>query len=114
MENCFTKCCFDFEVAGPHFECNQSNYRGNHDPVFAVFYQRVSDEYCYCLNRKQLGQYWRCIVKDTNCLCSSRCERCKACKEMYHVFVELQDSYFFITNTKVANNNEDKPYQPIM
>ena len=36
---------------------------------------------------------------------------------MYHVFVELQyffTSYFFIPNTKVANNNEDKPYQPVI
>ena len=33
---------------------------------------------------------------------------------MSHVFVELQDSYFFIPNIKVANNYEDKPYQPVM
>ena len=33
---------------------------------------------------------------------------------MSHVFVELQDSYFFIPNTKVANNYEDKPDQPVM
>ena len=33
---------------------------------------------------------------------------------MSHVFVELQDSYFFIPNTKVANDYEDKPYQPVM
>ena len=33
---------------------------------------------------------------------------------MSHVFVELQDSYFFIPNTKVANNYEDKRYQPVM
>ena len=91
-----------------------SQTKGNHDPAFAVFYQRANNEYCYYLNRKQLGQYWRCIVEDTNFLCSSRCERCKACKEMSHVFVELQDSYFFIPNTKVANNYEDKPYQPVI
>ena len=33
---------------------------------------------------------------------------------MSHVFVELQDSYFFIPNTKVSSNYEDKPYQPVM
>ena len=114
MENRFTKCCFDFEVVGCHSECNRSKCKRNHDPAFAVFYQRANNEYCYCLNCKQLGQYWRCILEDTNFLCSSRCERCKACKEMSHVFVELQDSYFFIPNTKVSNNYEDKPYQPVM
>ena len=114
MENRFTKCSFDFEVVSFHSECDRSNCKGNQDPAFAVFYQRANNEYCYCLNRKQLGQYWRCIVEDTNFLCLSRCERCKACKEMSHVFVELQDSYFFIPNTKVANNYEDKPYQPVL
>ena len=101
MENRFTICCFDFEVVGFHSECNQSNCKGNHDPAFAVFYQRANDEYCYCLNRKQLGQYWRCIVEDTNFLCSGRCERCKACKEMSHVFDELQDSYFLYQMLKL-------------
>ena len=33
---------------------------------------------------------------------------------MSHVFIELQDSYFVIPNTKVANNYEDKPYQTVM
>ena len=32
---------------------------------------------------------------------------------MSDVFEELQDSYFFVPNTKVANN-EQKPYQPVM
>ena len=103
-----------FEVVGFDSECDQSNCKENHDPAFAVFCQRANDEYCYCLNRKQLGQYQRCIVEDTNFLCSSRCEQCKACKEMSHVFIELQDSYFVIPNTKVANNYEDKPYQTVM
>ena len=49
-----------------------------------------------------------------NFLCSSRCERCKACKEMSHVFEELQGTYFSVPNTKVANNDEQKPYQPLM
>ena len=92
MENSFAKCCFNFEVVVFHSECDESYGKRNHDPAFAVFYQRANYEYCYCLNRKQLGQFWRCIVEDTNFLCWSRCERCKACKEMSHVFVELQDS----------------------
>ena len=109
MENRFIKFCFDFEVVGFHSERDRSNCVGNHDPGFAVFCQRANDEYCYCLSQKKLGQYWRCIVEDTNVLCSSRCERCKAFKELSHVFVELQDSSFFIPNSKVANNYEDKP-----
>ena len=42
------------------------------------------------------------------------CERCKTCKEMSNVFEELHNSYFFLPNTKVANNDEQKPYQPVM
>ena len=114
MENRFTKCSFDFEVVSFHSECDRSSCKGNQDPAFAVFYQRANNEYCYCLNRKQLGQYWRCIVEDTNFLCLSRCERCKACKEMSHVFTELQDAYFCQPKTKPAKNYEDKSYQPVM
>ena len=33
---------------------------------------------------------------------------------MSDVFEELQDSYFFVPNTKVANNDEQKPYQPVI
>ena len=95
MKNCFTKCCFDYEVVGFHSECDIQGCKGNYDPAFTVYYQKVNDEYCYCLNRKQLGQYWRCVVENTNFLCPSRCERCKACKEMPHVFSKLQDSYIF-------------------
>ena len=42
------------------------------------------------------------------------CERCKTCKEMSNVFEELHNSYFFLPNTKVANNDEQKPYQPVI
>ena len=114
MENRFTKCCFDFDVVGFHSVCDMQGCKGNHHPAFTVYYQKVNDEYCYCLNRKQLGQYWRCVVDNTNFLCPSRCERCKACKEMSHVFSELQDSYFFHPRTDLPNCFVDKPYQPVM
>ena len=59
MENSFTKRCFDYEVVDVHSECDMQGCRGNDDPAFTVYHQKVNDEYCYGLNCKQLGQYWR-------------------------------------------------------
>ena len=35
------------------------------------------------------------------------------CKET-NAFVELQVAYFFCPNTTQANNQESKPYQPVL
>ena len=114
MENRFTKCCFDFEPSGTRSECDRLTCSGNHNPAFQLYYQRANNHYCYYLNRKQLGQYWRCVVEDRNSLCLSQCEHCSICKETNDVFVELQDAYFFQPNTKLRTKNEDKPFQPVM
>ena len=65
-----------------------------------------NNEYFYCLNREQLGQYWKCVVEDRDSFCPSRCNQCNICKEMWDVFTELQDSYFFYPKSSVANNQE--------
>ena len=111
MENRFTKCCFGFEPSGTRSECDRLTCSGNHNPAFNLYYQRANNNYCYCLNRKQLGQYWRCVVQDRDSLCPSKCKHCSICKEMNDVFVELQDAYFFQPNTRPI---EDKTYQPVM
>ena len=80
--------------------------------VIYLFYHKVNNEYFYCVNREQLGQYWRCVVEDRDVFCRDRCDKCNICKEM-SVFSELQDSYFFYPRTDYANNQEDIPYQPI-
>ena len=114
MENRFTKCCFDFEPSGTRSECDRLTYSGNHNPAFNLYYQRANNCYCFCLSRKQLGQYWGCVVEDRISSCSSKCEHCSICKEMHDVFVDLQDAYFFQPNTNRLINNEDKPFQPVM
>ena len=95
MENRFLNCCFNFQLVGYHFECDRINCKSNHSPEFPVYREKSLDLHCYCLNRQQLGQYWRCIVQDCNFLCQRQCGCCSICNEMSHIFVKLQDVYFF-------------------
>ena len=113
MENRFLNCCFDYTLVGFRSKCDRLSCEGNHDPVFDLYYQRTNNEYCYCLNRNQLGQYWQCVVKDRDTFCPSHCDSCTICKEMRDVYVELKDAYLFSPNA-VANNAEPKPYQPVL
>ena len=114
MENCFLTCCHDSVLIGTRSECDRLQCQGNQDPVFNVFYHKVNNEYFYCFNRNQLGQYWKCVVEDRDFFCSSRCDRCSICKEMSDVFSELQDSYFLYPKTTAANNYDEIPYQPVL
>ena len=114
MENRFLSCCFDFTLVGTRSECDRLSCEGNHDAVFNLHYQKSNKEWCYCLNRNQLGQYWQCVVNDRDAFCPGHCDRCTICKEMNDVFVELQETYCFYPKTTPANNNEVKPYQPVL
>ena len=82
--------------------------------MFNLYYHKNNNEYFYCLNRDQLGQYWQCVVEDRDAFCPDRCEKCNVCKEMADVFTELQNSYFFSPNASVENNQEVIPYQPVL
>ena len=96
-------------------ECDRfSCQEGNHSPVFNLYFHKGNNEYFYCINREQLGQYWKCVVEDRDSFCPSRCDQCNICKEMSDVFTELQDSYFFHPKTSVANNQENLPYQSVL
>ena len=114
MENRFLNCCFDFSLIGTRSECDRLSCEGNHNPVFNLYYHKVNKEWCYCLNRNQLDQYWQCVAKDRDTFCPGRCDRCGICKEMNDVFAELQDVYFFIRKKNLANNEESKLYQPVL
>ena len=114
MENRFLTCCYDSVVIGTRSKRDRLQCQGNHNPVFNVFHHKVNNQYFYCLNRKQLGQYWRCVVEDRDYFCSNRCDRCSICKEMTDVFSELQDSWFFYPKTTVANNFDQIPYQSVL
>ena len=82
--------------------------------MFDVYYHKVNNEYFYCLNWKQLGQYWQCLIKDRDTFCPERCEKCTICKEMTNVFTELQDSFFFYPKQSLANKVDLVPYQPVL
>ena len=114
MENRFLNCCFDYTLTGTRSNCDRLSCEGNHNPVFNLYYHNINKEWCYCLNRNQLGQYWQCVVKDGDTFCPDHCDRCVICKEVNDVFVELQDVYFFSPKTIPANDKEPKPYQPVL
>ena len=115
MENRFLTCCFDSVLIGTHSECDRlSCEHEKHSPEFEVYYHKVNNRYFYCLNQKQLGQYWQCVIKDRDTLCPDRCEKCSICKEMTDVFTELQDSFFFYPKQSLANNDDPIPYQPVL
>ena len=50
-------------------------------PEFTVYYHRSNNEYCYCLDRKQLGQYWRCVNENHDKLCFRKRTKCLIFKE---------------------------------
>ena len=101
MENRFLLCCHDSLLVGTRSECDRfSCQEGNHSPVFNLYFHKGNNEYFYCINREQLGQYWKCVVEDRDSFCPSRCDQCNICKEMSDVFTELQDTYL--------------PYQPVL
>ena len=74
MENRFLNCCFDYTLTGTRSECDRLSCEGNHNPVFNLYYYNINKEWCYCLNRNQLGQYWQCVVQDRDTFCPDRCE----------------------------------------
>lgn len=100
MENRFWLCCFDSVLIGTRSECDRfSCQEGKYNPPFNLYYHKNNNRFFYCLNRDQLGQYWKCMVEDRNYLCPQKCDKCVICKEMTGMFVELQDSYFFYPKT---------------
>ena len=112
MNYYFEKCCFDYELVRKTSQCERITCQGNHNPEFTVYFHKVNNNSCYCLNRKQLRQYWFCIVQDREKLCPMSCSRCKICKEFTHFFSELTDAYFF--TLKKANDNTVILSQPVL
>ena len=114
MENHFLNCCSDSLLIGTQSECDRLSCQGNQLHVFNLYYHKNNNEFFYCLNRDQLGQYWQCVVEDRDLFCPNRCDQCNICKEISDVFTELQDSYFFYPKTSVANNHEEILYQHVL
>ena len=58
MENRFEICCYVSLLIGTRSECDRlSCTERKHAPVFNLYYHKVNNEYFYCVNREQLGQY---------------------------------------------------------
>ena len=111
MENRFEVCCFNYYIVRFTSQYDRLNCEGKHTPEFTIYFHKRNNENCYCLDCKQLGQYWRCVNENHDKLCFQKCTKCLICKEASEIYNELQESYFFYPNTKLAG--ADKPYQPV-
>ena len=106
MSYYFQKCCFDADVIGKPTECDRLNCEGKHTE-FTLFFHKVNNTSFYCLNGKQLEEYWKCIVKDQEVFCPEKCNKCYVCKFLSQAHEELKDSCFFTPNKHL-------PSQPIL
>ena len=115
MENRFLLCCHDSLLVGNRSECDRfSLQEGKQSSTFNLYFHKANNEYFYCINREQLGQYWIFVVEDRDSYCSGRCDQCIISKEMSDVLTELQNNYFFYPKTSLANNQEKLPCQPVL
>ena len=67
-KKCYQKCCFEADVIGKRVECDRLSCVGKH-AEFTLFFHKINNASFYCLNRKQLGEYWKCIMKDQEVFC---------------------------------------------
>ena len=106
MSHKFEFCCFDSELIGTRKECDRLSCEGKHTE-FNLFYHQNNNKTFYCLNRKGLGEYWRCVVQDQETFCSEKCNACDVRKFLARVFVCLQNSYFFNPRNDVTVKKSD-------
>lgn len=82
------KSCFDFDIVHSSFEYDRLTCDSKHDPVFKILFNKSTNEYCYCLNREQLEQYWDCVSKNWEAICLKKCNifdifnKCVLCQEI--------------------------------
>ena len=104
----FMECCFEHQKTHIIEECDLMGCEGKHFQEY--FIEKKDDRKrlarFYCLDRKQLGEYWRCAQIETETFCSEHCNNCKICFYFLKNFQELQESYFF-------SPRKDMDYQPI-
>ena len=93
-------------MIGKRAERHRLSCEGKHTE-FTLFYHKIFQEYSYCLNRKQLEEHWKCIVKDQEVFCREKCNNCVVCKFLTKEYDELKSAYFF-------SARKDMPYQPIL
>ena len=94
----FMECYFDYEKTRIIEEFNLMRCeRKHHFQEYFVEkkYDRKKLARFYCLDRKQLGEYWHCTQKEREIFCTEHCDNCNICHDFLEIFQELQDSYFF-------------------
>ena len=58
MENRFLLCCHDSLLVGNQSECDRfSCQEGKQSSAFNLYFHKANNEYFYCINREQLGQF---------------------------------------------------------
>ena len=65
MSYYFQKCCFDADVIGKRTERDRLSCEGKHTDLLYSFIKLI-------LNKKQLEEYWKCIVKDQEVFCPEK------------------------------------------
>ena len=88
----FQKCCFDSEKIDVINECDRMSRIFNRKHEFEKYSHKGNDETFYCLNTKQLGEYWHCVIEDQRVFCPEKCDECEVCKAVIEVLENLQDA----------------------
>ena len=50
VNNCFEKCCDDFDLVRKTSQCDRINCFANHDPQFSVYYHKNNNQSCFCFD----------------------------------------------------------------
>ena len=92
----FMDCCFDYKKSRIIKECNLISCKGKR-----YFQEHFHEDHikkstcCYCLDRKQLEEYWQCAQIEGETPCPEHCDKCSICFGFLKIFQELQEAYFF-------------------
>ena len=93
MSYYFQKCCFNSEKNGVRNECDKLSCISNGKHNFGSFFHRNNDETFYCLKRKQLEEYWQCVIAEQQAFCPDKCCFCGICKEFDNISDFLKRSW---------------------
>ena len=64
------------------------------------------ERFCF-LDRKQLNEYWQCVLTGHSLICRKWCKKCGCFKELEVIREELKESWFF-------SSRNDHNYQPVL
>ena len=96
MANRSEICCHDSILIGTRLECDRLTCEGKHAPLFNLFHHRVNNGYFYCVNREQLGQYWRCVVEGRDTFCQIDAINARSVKRCQMFLLNCKIVTFFI------------------